>query len=92
MENIDLNEHSLAYELLVELKHSAKRWFIAFLVMCVLEVGTIIGFLYYISLPIEEYHIEQEADNGSFNNVSNQGEVNNGSTTESELQEKGNQK
>lgn len=92
MDNIDLNEHSLAYELLVEVKHSARRWFIAFLVMCILEVGTIIGFLCYISLPVEEYHIEQEADNGSFNNVSNQGEVNNGSEAESDIQEKSNQK
>lgn len=92
MDNIELSEHSLAYELLVEVKRSARRWFIAFLVMCILEVGTIIGFMCYLSLPTEEYNIEQEADNGSFNNVSNQGEVNNGSTTESDIQEKDNKK
>ena len=92
MDNVDLNEHSLAYELLVEVKHSARRWFIAFLIMCILEIGTVIGFMYYLSLPTEEYHIEQEADDGSFNNVSNQGEVNNGSTTEGDIQEKGNKK
>lgn len=83
-----MEHETLAMELLREVKHSARRWFIAFLVMCILEVGTIIGFLYYISLPTEEYHIEQEADNGSFNNVSNQGEVNNGSQAESNIQEK----
>ena len=92
MNDIGLSEHSLAYELLVEVKRSARRWFIAFLVMCVLEVGTIIGFMYYLSLPTEEYHIEQEADNNSFNNVSNQGEVNNGGTTEGDIQKTGNQK
>lgn len=83
-----MEQETLAMELLRELKHSARRWFIAFVVMCLLEVATIAGFLYYISLPSEEYYIEQEADNGSFNNVSNQGEVSNGSQAESELQEK----
>lgn len=83
-----MEHETLAMELLREVKHSARRWFIAFLVMCILEVGTIIGFLYYISLPTEEYYIEQEADNGSFNNVSNEGEVNNGSQAESDIQEK----
>ena len=83
-----MEQETLAMELLRELKHSARRWFIAFVVMCLLEVATIVGFLYYISLPSEEYYIEQEADNGSFNNVSNQGEVSNGSQAESELQEK----
>lgn len=85
MENENI---TLATELLHEIKASVKRWFIAFLVMCILEVLTIAGFLYYISLPIEEYHIEQEADNGSFNNVSNQGEVTNGGEAESNIQEK----
>jgi len=83
-----MEHETLATELLHEIKASAKRWFIAFLVMCFLEIATILGFLYYISLPTEEYNIEQEADNGSFNNVSNQGEVTNGSEAEGKLQEK----
>lgn len=59
----ELSEHSLAYELLVELKHSARRWFIAFCIMVVLEVTTIIGFMWYITLPVEEYtSYEQEVD------------------------------
>ena len=78
---------TLATELLHEIKASARRWFIAFLVMCGLEILTIAGFLYYISLPTEEYHIEQEADANSFNNVSNGGNVTNGGEAESELQE-----
>lgn len=45
---------SLATELLHELKASARRWFIAFCVMVVLEIATIAGFLWYISLPVEE--------------------------------------
>lgn len=54
MEKFEAAEHSLAYELLVEVKHSAKRWFVAFCVMVVLELLTIAGFLWYISLPAEE--------------------------------------
>ena len=54
LKNIEADEHSLAWELLVEVKHSARRWFIAFLFMLVLEVLTIAGFLWYISLPAEE--------------------------------------
>ena len=52
---MDNNENiTLATELLHELKASAKRWFIAFCVMVVVEVLTIAGFLWYISLPTEE--------------------------------------
>ena len=52
---MDNNENmSLATELLHEVKASAKRWFIAFIIMVVVEVLTIAGFLWYISLPTEE--------------------------------------
>ena len=54
---------TLATEIMHELKKSGRRWFIAFIVMCVIEVATVIGFVWYISLPIEEStSIEQEAD------------------------------
>lgn len=55
MENKDL-----ATELLHEIKASAKRWFIAFCIMVVLEVITIFGFMWYITLPIEETTITQD--------------------------------
>lgn len=73
-------EHSLAYELLVELKSTCRRWFIAFLVMVVLEVGTIAGFMWYISLPAEESSqtIEQETGNGGDNTGVIGGDLNNG--------------
>lgn len=58
---------TLASELLHELKMSAKRWFIAFCVMVILEVITIIGFVWYISLPIEEYTIDQVTERGGDN-------------------------
>ena len=62
---------TLATELLHELKASAKRWFIAFCIMVTLEVATIVGFLWYISLPVEEYTVtEQTMDDISGSNVS----------------------
>lgn len=64
MDNLDL-----ATELLKEVKASAKRWFIAFCIMVGLELATIIGFMWYITLPTEETMIEQEADDNSYNQV-----------------------
>ena len=60
-----MDSENLATELLREVKESAKRWFIAFLVMVGVEVATIVGFLWYISLPVEEVSTEyqQEIDN-----------------------------
>lgn len=60
---------TLATELLHELKLSARRWFIAFIVMVVLELATIAGFLWYSTLSVEEYSVEQEAINRSINIV-----------------------
>lgn len=47
-------ENTLATELLREVKASSKRWFIAFCIMVVLEVSTILGFMLYCSLPVAE--------------------------------------
>lgn len=60
-----MDNETLATELLKEVKASAKRWFIAFLVMIGIEFATIAGFLWYISLPVEEVSTEyqQEVDN-----------------------------
>lgn len=44
---------SFATELLREVKASARRWFVAFVIMCIIEIATICGFLWYISLPVE---------------------------------------
>lgn len=50
-----MDNEKLATELLREIKASAQRWFIAFIVMVVVEVLTIAGFLWHISLPVEEF-------------------------------------
>lgn len=58
---------TLATEILQELKASARRWFIAFLVMVGVEICTVAGFLWYISLPAEEYYVDQDTDTGGNN-------------------------
>lgn len=60
---------TLASEILAELKASAKRWFIAFLVMLGIEFATIAGFLWYISLPAEDDLVTIENDEGNANYV-----------------------
>lgn len=59
-----MDNDKLATELLHEIKATSRRWFIAFCVMVGVEVATIGGFLWYISLPVEEYTEEytQEAE------------------------------
>lgn len=58
---------SLATEILAEVKASARRWFIAFLIMCGIEVATIGGFLWYISLPADEtVTVENEDGNANY--------------------------
>lgn len=80
-------EHTtLATEILKELRASARRWFIAFLVMMGIEVATIGGFLWYLSLPAEEGVIV-ENDDGNANYVGGDigGDLNNG--TNNRIQE-----
>jgi hypothetical protein len=77
---------NLATELLHEVKQSAKRWFIAFLVMVVLEIITVAGFLWYITLPVEEYNYEQEIENIDNSDIRQIIGGDYGSETESNLQ------
>lgn len=71
---------TLASELLHELKLSARRWFIAFCIMVVLELATIAGFMWYISLPADESVVSVENDDGNANYVGADmnGVINNG--------------
>lgn len=57
---------TLATELLSELKASAHRWFIAFLIMLGLELATIAGFIWYISLPVDETTVENADGNALY--------------------------
>lgn len=82
---MDRDGTTLATEIFKELKASARRWFIAFLIMCGVEIGTIAGFLWYISLPVEEYTIDQDTDTGG-NNYAVGGDYSIG-TAENNIQE-----
>lgn len=69
---------TLATEILQELKASARRWFIAFLIMLVLEIATVGGFLWYLSLPTEEtVTVENEDGNANYIGGDVSGNVNN---------------
>lgn len=74
MDNDGMN---LATEIFAELKRSAKRWFIAFLIMVGLEIATIAGFIYYYSLPAEEISIENEDGNANYIGNDMNGDINN---------------
>ena len=79
-----MENETLAMEILHELKANAKRWFIAFLAVLILWFATIGVFIWYISLPVEEWTIEQESTDRSFNNI---GGMINGIPSESDLSE-----
>lgn len=70
---------SFASDLLHEVKVNSKRWFIAFCVMVAVEIATIFGFMWYISLPVEDTAITQDADGNSHNYVVG-GDFNGGKT------------
>lgn len=58
---------TLATEILQELKASCRRWFIAFIIMIIVEIATIAGFLFYLSLPVEEtVTVENEEGNANY--------------------------
>lgn len=78
-------EQTLATELLHELKAQSKRWFIAFVVTLILWFVTIGIFIWYVSLPIEDYEITQNADE-TYRSIQIVGGSNYGDT-DSEVQE-----
>lgn len=88
-----MDNESLATELLHEIKRSAKRWFIAFLVMVGVEICTIAGFFWYTTLPAEEAVYEQSVQDIEGSDIEQQiGDENYGdSETESNLQEENNE-
>lgn len=63
---MDSEGTTLATEIFKELKASARRWFIAFLVMVVVEICTVAGFLWYISLPADEVTVENDDGNALY--------------------------
>lgn len=75
---MDTEGMTLASEILAELKASARRWFIAFLVMLGIEIATVAGFLWYISLPVDEtVQVENEDGNANYVGGDVRGVINN---------------
>lgn len=71
--------HSLAYELLREVKASSKRWFIISMIELVIILAIVGGMIWYNSLPAEEYtEVTQDAE-GDYNTLTGVG--NNGTST-----------
>lgn len=57
-----MDNETLATEMLREIKATSKRWFIAFIVTLCLWFATIIGFMWYITLPVEDVTYTQTVD------------------------------
>lgn len=66
-----MDDNKLATELLVEMKASAKRWFIAFVIVLCLWFATIAAFIWYISLPVDEETVTLENEYGNANYIGN---------------------
>lgn len=73
-----MGEGKLATELLGEVKKSARIWFVAFFVMVVLEVVTILGFVWYLQVPSEDITLSNDEGNVNYVGDDLNGEVNNG--------------
>ena len=61
--------HTLATELLHELKASAKRWFIIAVIELFIILSMAGGFIWYMSLPVEDDVVSVESEDGSANYV-----------------------
>ena len=85
-----MENEKLATELLHEIKASAKRWFIIALVELFIILGIVGGFIWYITLPVDESTVTTvENDDGNANYVGGNvtGVINNGETGESNSKE-----
>jgi len=61
--------HTLATELLHELKASAKRWFIVAVIELFIILSMAGGFIWYMSLPVEDDVVSVESEDGNANYV-----------------------
>ena len=64
------NEHSIAYEMLGELKKNNKRLFISIIIILTMWLLTICGFLYYLSLYDFVTETTQEVTDTDNSNIS----------------------
>lgn len=83
-----MEDNRLVTELMHEVKMSAKRWFIAFVIMVAVEIATIAGFLWYVSLPTDEVSIETEDGNANYIGRDLEGDLYNGKDNSQEKSNK----
>lgn len=78
--------HTLATELLHELKASAKRWFIIAVIELIVILSMAGGFIWYMSLPVEDEVVSVESEDGNANYVGNDmtGAIYNGKSNDKE--------
>lgn len=75
---MSVGEHSLVYMLLLEVKSSAKRWFIIAMVELFIILGIVGGMIWYNSLPVEEISVENDEGNANYIGNDMNGEIYNG--------------
>lgn len=68
----------LATELIRELKANNKRWFIVALVELGLIIAIVFGFIWYLTLPVDEISIEGDGGNANYIGRDLQGDLYNG--------------
>lgn len=73
-----MENQPLATELIRELRASNRRWFIVSLVELGVIIAIVVGFLWYISLPIDEISIENDDGNATYIGRDLEGELYNG--------------
>jgi len=81
-----MDKATLATEMLRELKSSARRWFVAFCIMTGLELATLVGFIWYLSIPVgaEQVSIENDGGNANYIEQSTVRDINNGENNDKE--------
>ena len=60
--NSNMDNETLAMEMLKELKSNAKRWFIVAIVELIIILGITGMFIWYINVPVDEITYTQDAD------------------------------
>ena len=73
-----MENQPLATELIKELKAQNKRMFIIVVIEAILIIAITVGFLWYISLPVDEISVDAEGGNANYIGRDLEGELYNG--------------
>ena len=73
-----MENQPLATELIRELRAQSKRWFIIALIELVVIILIVAGFLWYLTVPIDEISIENDDGNATYIGRDLEGELYNG--------------